>query len=300
MTTRFVAEVCSNHHGDLDRCLRFIDTAADMGCDAVKFQQFRIRELFAPEALRDPVIAAREAWELPEHFNVDLARRCRERGLLFSNTPFYMDAVELLEPHVDFFKLASYQVLWTDILREVGRTGKPVALATGMATLDETRAAVETLREAGCGELTLLHCVSLYPTQPAQANLAVIDTLRREFGCDVGWSDHTANGDVVRRAVRRWDAAMVEFHMDLDGEGEEYGGGHCWLPGEMAAVIADVRSSSTPVAGVQACDGDGEKTLTDEEREESRWRTDPSDGLRPLKHARVDDTTAVPGQGAAA
>ena len=293
MTTRFVAEVCSNHHSDLDRCLEFIDTAGDMGCDAVKFQQFRIAELFAPEALRDPMIAAREAWELPESFNAELAAGCREQGLEFSNTPFYMDAVGVLEPHVDFFKLASYQVLWTDMLREVAQTGKPVVLATGMATLDEVRTAVETLRAAECGELTLLHCVSLYPTRPDQANLAVIDTLRREFGCDVGWSDHTATGDVVRRAVRRWQASMVEFHMDLDGEGEEYGGGHCWLPEEMREVIDDVRAEPTPASGVHVCDGTGEKLLTDEEREESRWRTDPSDGLRPMQYARSSEQEAA-------
>src|ERR1700674_5460861 len=90
----FVAEVSSNHHRDLERCLEFIRTAAGISCDAVKFQLFRVRELFAPEALRrDPKLLAREAWELPVEFLPDLARGCHEAGILFSCTPFYLEGV---------------------------------------------------------------------------------------------------------------------------------------------------------------------------------------------------------------
>jgi sialic acid synthase SpsE len=81
----FVAEVSSNHHRDLERCLEFIRTAAGIGCDAVKFQLFRVRELFAPEALRnDPKLLARESWELPVEFLPDLARGCHEAAVHLS------------------------------------------------------------------------------------------------------------------------------------------------------------------------------------------------------------------------
>ena len=287
MNTRFVAEVSSNHHRDLDRCTRFVDVAADIGCSAVKFQQFRIRELFAREALeQNPSLLRREQWELPEAYNAALSRRAHARGIEFSSTPFYLDAVGLLDPWVDFFKIASYQVLWTDLLREVGRTKKPVALATGMATLDEVRAAVSTLRDAGCDDLTLLHCVSLYPTLPKEANLAAIETLRREFDCRAGWSDHSVSSDVVSRAVRRWGASMVEFHLDLEGLGEEYSGGHCWLPDEICRTILELRGDADGDVFAQptehVADGSGEKTPCAAEEIERRWRTDPSDGLRPL------------------
>src|ERR1700676_112301 len=102
----FVAEVSSNHHRELGRCLDFIRTAAGIGCDAVKFQLFRVRELFA-----------RESWELPVEFLPDLARGCHEAGVLFSCTPFYLEAVGELLPFVDFYKIASYELMWDDLLK---------------------------------------------------------------------------------------------------------------------------------------------------------------------------------------
>jgi sialic acid synthase SpsE len=287
LKTRFVAEVSSNHHRDLERCLLFVDEAAACGCAAVKFQQFRIRELFAPEALRHaPQLLQREAWELPEEFNAELAGRAHERGIQFASTPFYLDAVEVLEPHVDFFKVASYQLLWHELLERVGRTEKPVVLATGMATLEEVRAAVTSLRAGGCHDLTLLHCVSAYPTLPEDANLAAIDSLR-EFTTRVGWSDHTVSPQVVERAVRHFASDMIEFHLDLDGEGEEFAGGHCWLPHQIREVIRGLgRYASVPVK--HAFDGKGKKEPRECELEERAWRTDPADGLRPLLATRAD------------
>jgi sialic acid synthase SpsE len=284
--TRFVAEVSSNHHADLARCLAFVDAAADCGCQAVKFQQFKIDRLFSPEALRyNRSLLARRAWELPEGFNADLAARARERGIAFASTPFYMEAVELLEPHVDFFKIASYQILWLDLLREVARTGKPVVLSTGMADLDEVRAAVDALRDEGCSDLTLLHCVSRYPTPPEEVNLAAIRTLRETFDLPVGWSDHSVDLEVVVRAVREYGARMVEFHFDLEGEGEEFGGGHCWLPEPVRALLLAVEDPA-PLPEVHPADGDGVKRPRPSEAHERQWRTDPSDGLRPLLSTR--------------
>ena len=153
--TRLVAEVSSNHHRDLERSLAFVEEAAACGAHAVKFQQFRIDELFAPEALaKHRVLRDRRAWELPESFNAELAACARAHGIAFSSTPFYLDAVGVLEPHVDFFKVASYQLLWTDLLQEVGLTGKPVVLATGMADLGEVERAVDALESVDCGALT--------------------------------------------------------------------------------------------------------------------------------------------------
>ncbi len=287
MSARLVAEVSSNHHRDLERCLAFVDEAARSGAHAVKFQQFRIDELFAPEALAaHAALRARRAWELPEAFNRELAERARAAGIEFASTPFYLDAVGVLEPWVDFFKVASYQVLWHDLLREVARTGKPVVLATGMADLEEVRAAVDVLRAGGCGALTLLHCVSLYPTPPAEANLAAIDTLRRACGGPVGWSDHTVDIDVVERAVRRFGASLVEFHFDLDGRGEEFAAGHCWLPGGVRALCERL-AHPRPLEDVHPADGDGRKEPRPSEAHERLWRTDPCDGLRPLRSVRA-------------
>nr|VFJ67818.1 MAG: N-acetylneuraminate synthase [Candidatus Kentron sp. DK] len=280
MTIPFVAEVSSNHHQNLDRCLAFIDAAAAMGCDAVKFQLFRINELFAPEILtKSAQHRQRRQWELPVEFIPQLALRCAEKGIRFGCTPFYLDAARELEPYVAFYKIASYELLWDDLLTACAATGKPVVLATGMADADEVEHAVATLRRAGCGELTLLHCVSAYPAPPEECNLAAIGSLRERHGCAVGWSDHSVSSAVIGRAVHRWGAEMVEFHLDLDGRGEEFSGGHCWLPGPMGDLIASVKSA-------MAADGDGIKKPTAAELADRAWRADPADGLRPLRDIR--------------
>lgn len=276
----FIAEVSSNHHQDLQRCLNFIDCAAEMGCDAVKFQLFRIDQLFAPEVLaRSADHRRRREWELPSEWLPDLAAHCRQRNVLFSCTPFDLDAVSLLADHVAFFKIASYELTWPDLLIEVAKTGKPVLLSTGMADLDEVRQAAETIKAAGCNNLTLLHCSSAYPTPPKQANLAAIETIRAATQVAVGWSDHTRSPAVIHRAVHRWQASCIEFHLDLEGDGGEYATGHCWLPREMAPVIADVRLA------FQA-DGSGAKEPNAVELPDRPWRADPSDGLRPFRSLR--------------
>jgi N-acetylneuraminate synthase len=276
----FVAEVSSNHQGDLDRALAFVETASRLGCTAVKFQLLRVDELFAPEILaKSDKHRARAKWELPEAFLPALSARSRELGIQFACTPFSLRGVGVLEPHVDFYKVASYELLWDDLLRACAATGKPVVLATGMATLDEVVRAAGVLRDAGCAEPMLLHCTSGYPTPFDQTNLAAIETIRRACRARAGWSDHSVDPAVIYRAVHRWGAEMVEFHLDLDGTGAEFGTGHCWLPEQIAAVINAVGR------GI-ASDGSGTKEPVEAEIADRAWRADAADGLRPLRAMR--------------
>ncbi len=278
----FIAEVSSNHHRDLARCIAFIDAAADSGCRAVKFQLFRIDELFAPEILKQsPTHQARKDWELPIEFLPELSQHTQKKGMLFSCTPFYLDAVEELEPFVDFYKIASYELLWDELLTTCAKTGKPVMLSTGMATLDEIKRAVDVLQQAGCEDLTLLHCVSSYPTPPEHMNLSAINTIHDATGVPVGLSDHSVNPGVIYRAVHHHNAPVVEFHIDLDGKGEEFSAGHCWLPDQIGTVIKTIQSGFS-------ADGTGVKEPTPSELPDREWRADPSDGLRPLKSLRKD------------
>ena len=276
----FIAEVSSNHNQDLPRCLRFIDAAADAGCQGVKFQLFTVDQLFAPEILqRSETHRQRKQWELPVSFLPALADRCRERGLLFSCTPFYLEAVAELAPYVDFYKIASYELLWNDLLISCARTGKPVVLSTGMANMQEIAAAVTVLRDNGCQDLTLLHCVSGYPTPAEQCNLAAMQTMREAFECPIGWSDHSVSPSVLFRAVHHWNARMIEFHLDLEGEGVEFQAGHCWLPDMIGDAIKLIRE------GFKA-DGSGRKEPASCETDDRDWRADPEDGLRPLRKIR--------------
>ena len=104
-------------------------------------------------------------------------------------------------------------------------------------------------------------------------------TLRDRYKCQVGWSDHTVSMAVLQRAVHKWDAAMIEFHLDLDGKGEEYQTGHCWLPLEIENAIKSINDG-------YLADGSGEKIPAPAELPDRDWRADPADGLRPLSAIR--------------
>lgn len=276
----FIAEVSSNHSQNLERSLKFVDVAAESGCQAVKFQLFKIEELFHSHVVKTRQdIAARKAWELPVEFLPHLAKRSKQKGIQFSCTPFYLKAVDELAPYVDFYKIASYEILWHDLFVACAKTGKPVVFSTGMATMDEVASSVKVLREAGCKDITILHCISNYPAPIEQCNLKAIQSLRNEFNVKVGWSDHTVSEAVMYRAIHTHGAEVIELHLDLDGEGAEFGPGHCWLPGPVKKMISNI------VEGMQA-DGSGIKGPMECEMFERTWRADPVDGLRPVSKTR--------------
>ena len=276
----FISEVSSNHSQKIERALEFIDQSAAAGCDAVKFQLFKVEELFSREVFVSmPETLKRKEWELPLEFLPVLAERCLEKGVQFGCTPFYIDAVAELNEYVDFYKVASYELLWDDLLVACVKTGKPLIVSTGMATIDEIRHAVKIIRSNGCENLTLLHCTSAYPAPFKQANLSAIETLRNEFSCKVGWSDHTVDPGVINRAINRWGAEVIEFHLDLEGAGEEFESGHCWLPNSISSVIEQLGHGFL-------ADGDGVKEPVSSEKPDRMWRADPSDGLRPMKSIR--------------
>ena len=286
MGVKFIAEVSSNHGADLDRAIEFIRVSANIGCDAVKFQLFKIDQLFAPEILEKSwEHRRRKEWELPEEYIPELATYAHDLGLEFGCTPFYLDAVDILEPHVDFFKIASYELLWTDLLEKCTRTGKPVMLSTGMATEEEIQSAYSICAKEGVADLTIFHCNSSYPTPLNEVNLQVIDRLRRVFNQSnpqpkIGWSDHSRNPAVIQRAVHHYNVDTVEFHLDLDTKGEEYSAGHCWLPVEMELVIQQIKMA-------EKADGSGLVEYSNAEAPEREWRADPLDGLRPFTKLRT-------------
>jgi sialic acid synthase SpsE len=286
----FIAEVSSNHNRDIGRMKEFISTANEIGCTGVKFQLFKIEELFAPEILeKDENVRKRKQWELDEGLIPELAAHAHELGLSFGCTPFYLDAVDVLQPSVDYYKIASYELLWLDLFKKCSDTGKPVVFSTGMATTDEVSDALNCLVENHCSEITILHCNSAYPTPIQDANLGAIRAIDEiindinhpvKNNIKIGYSDHTVSPAVIYRAVHQYNASFVEFHLDLDGKGDEYAAGHCWLPHQIAEVISNVNS------GLIA-DGGGIFAPTESELPDREWRADPSDGLRPIKDLRL-------------
>lgn len=283
--TVFVAELGSNHNGEFGRATELIDLATDAGFDAIKFQYFRVAELYAPEVLaRDAALRDRAGVEVPREWLAPLAERTRANGLRFGCSVFTPQGIEDVLPYVDFLKIASYSLPYTDLLRRAAATNVPLVLGTGMATHEEVVAALHVLQPVRVprGRVTLLHCVSKYPTAINQCALSMIDALRWHDHVSVGWSDHSASPAVILRAVLKFGAVMVELHVDADRTGAEYDGGHCWLPGDAAEVIALIRDG-------QLADGHSsyKHPLLCEVAERS-WRADPVDGMRPPRAARPE------------
>jgi len=223
-----VAEIGANHNGDMDLCIKLIDAAKDSGADAVKFQSWSKSSLISnPEyarntrygtdsrrlpSLEDEV----ERYQLTPAQHRDVAAYCWERRITFFSSCFSREEVDLLESlDVPAYKIASMDVNYLPLLEYVGRTGKPVILSTGLATLGEIERALETLRGAGSGPAALLHCVSIYPSPPEIVNLRNIDMLRRAFDVPVGYSDHTI-GAAIPLASVALGACLIEKHFTLD------------------------------------------------------------------------------------
>ena len=284
----FIAEISSNHNGDMLRCKEMIDATAEAGCDGVKFQLFKIRELFSKEAIRkNNKLLDRIQWELKEEFIPELSEYSRKKNLLFSCTPFYLKAVEVLTPYIDFFKIASYELLWKDLFLACANTAKPLVFSIGMSTENEIRAALDTLAPTSVEEILILHCNSSYPTPISDVNLSVINTLRNKFSTylpakkiEFGWSDHTVLPSVMLASVLNYNSKMVEFHIDLEGKGYEYESGHCWLPIQIKNVIDTLKE-------INAASGSPEIKPSPSELIEREWRAAPSDGLRPLLTTRA-------------
>lgn len=276
----FIAEVSSNHNGNLERCLEFVRVAAEIGCDGIKFQAFQITKLFAPEALTaKPELQQRRAWELPVAYLPKIKEACLKYNLQLGCTPFDVDSAVAVAPYLDFIKIASYNLLDWKLLRACANLNKRLVISTGMGDPYEIADALQTIKRYK-NDVTLLHCVSQYPTSLQDCNLAHIDILRARYGVKVGWSDHSHNQTVIYSVVMRHNVSMVEFHLDLDGLGDEFNFGHCWFPDEIQPIITGCRALSI-------IDGDGNKSiLSPSEQQERLWRADPSDGLRPVKIMR--------------
>ena len=285
----FIAEVSSNHNRDINRMKEFIYASKEVGCTGVKFQLFKIDELFSPEILaKSETHRKRKEWELPIKYIPELADLSHSLGLSFSCTPFYLEAVDILEPYIDFYKIASYELLWIDLFEKCGNTGKPIVFSTGMATFDEVETTLNCLIATEAKDITVLHCNSAYPTPIKDANLGGINVLKKmietmdnqnQIEIKVGYSDHTVSPAVLYRAIHKYNVNFIEFHLDLDGKGEEYQSGHCWLPDQISEVITNVN------LGLEA---DGEEIFkpSTSELPNREWRADPSDGLRPLTKVR--------------
>jgi N-acetylneuraminate synthase len=223
-----IAEVSGNHNQSLDRALEIVDAATAAGAHAIKLQTYRpdtitldIKE--GEFVIGDPnsIWKGRCLYELyqeahtPWEWHAAIIQRAQERGIACFSTPFDETAVEFLETlNVPCYKLGSFECTHLPLIRRIARTGKPLIISTGMATLAEIDEAVRTARRHGCPDIVLLKCTSNYPASPENSNLRTIPHLRELFDCEVGLSDHTLGIGAAVAAIAL-GATVIEKHITL-------------------------------------------------------------------------------------
>lgn len=247
-----IAEAGVNHNGSLNKAFELIDVAAEAQVSAIKFQTFKASRLVTPDA---PKANYQLETTGPQESQYEMLRRlelspddhrqlvsyCQEKGLLFMSTPFdELSADFLAEIDVPVFKIPSGEITNLPFLEHVARLGKAIILSTGMAYLSEVEAAVRAIETAGNNQLVILHCVSNYPADPADANLRAMETMQRAFGYPTGYSDHTMGLEISFAAVAR-GACVIEKHFTLDRS----------LPGPDHRASLEPNELKTLVSGIR-------------------------------------------------
>jgi N,N'-diacetyllegionaminate synthase len=243
-----IAEIGSNHNGDMELAKRLIDAATGCGADAVKFQSWSITSLISKaEYARNTKYTDKrkhfgtleemvERYRLTPEQHLELADYCAQRGICFLSSCFSPEEVDLLESlGVPAFKIASMDINYIGFLEYIARKGRQVILSTGMATLGEIEKAVDTLRENGSGPIALLHCVSVYPPAHETINLRNIPTLQYTFDVPVGFSDHTL-GTAIPLAAIALGSCIIEKHFTTDKGMEGWDHAISADPEEMATI----------------------------------------------------------------
>jgi N,N'-diacetyllegionaminate synthase len=267
-----VAEIGSNHNGDMQLCRKLIDAAQDCGVDAVKFQSWSKSSLISKAEYarntsytksngRQPSLEeAVEKYQLTREQHREIADYCDERKIVFFSSCFSRQEVDLLESlNVPAHKIASMDVNHLPLLEYVAATGKPIILSTGLATLGEIERALEVLKDHKSGPVALLHCVSIYPSPPNIVNLHNIGTLLHTFDVPIGYSDHSLGAAIPLAAVAL-GACIIEKHFTLNKETEGWDHAISADPAEMTLLVRECQN-------VQAALGSTVRTLSVEQIE---------------------------------
>lgn len=249
-----IAELSGNHNRSLERAFDIVRAAAAAGAHALKLQtytpdsmtldlderEFRIADPGSPWTGTSLYKLYQEACT-PWEWHEPIFRLARELGLTAFSTPFDEAAVEFLERlGVPCYKIASFENVDLSLIRRVAKTGKPLIISTGMATVAELEEAVTAAREAGGQSLILLKCTSTYPASPENTNLATIPHLRELFGCEVGLSDHTMGVGAAVASVAM-GASVIEKHFTLRRADGGPDSSFSMEPAELATLVVETR-----------------------------------------------------------
>ncbi|HZS09409.1 MAG TPA: pseudaminic acid synthase [Blastocatellia bacterium] len=256
-----IAEMSANHGQDFDQAVEILKAAKAAGADAIKLQTYTADTLTIdcdtpPFQIHGGLWDGRNLYELyqeaytPWEWQPKLKQLADEMGMALFSSPFDDSAVDFLEElKVPAYKIASFEMVDTGLLRRVARTGKPIIMSTGMATLTEIEEAVTTLREAGAKEIALLKCTSAYPAPPESINLRTIPHLAEAFNVPAGLSDHTLGIAVPVGAVAL-GACIIEKHFTLSRELPGPDSAFSLEPQEFKAMVDAVRATEKALGAV--------------------------------------------------
>lgn len=222
-----VAEISGNHNQNIKRAKELAKRACESGADAVKIQtytpdtltidcknkwfQVKVNEAWKGKTLYELYKTAYTPWE----WQKELKEIVESYGKIFFSTAYDETAVDFLEKmKIPAYKVASFEITDIELLKKIAKTKKPVIISQGMASLDELKLALLTLKKNGIKQVAVLHCVSSYPAKPEEMNLATIPDIRRRFGVVAGLSDHTLTTSVAVASVSL-GASIIEKHFTL-------------------------------------------------------------------------------------
>jgi len=229
----FIAEISSNHCGNFNLAKKLIKCAYVNGADAVKLQTYTADTMTVKSnkkkfKIKDGLWRGYTLWDLynkahtPLNWHKQLFKYAKSLGIKIFSTPFDDTSVNFLEKlNCPIYKIASFEMTDLNLVKKVSQTKKPLIISTGMANLDEIAATVKIARKNGAKEITLLYCVSNYPSSLDDFNLKNIEILKKKFKCRVGISDHSTDNRVAIAAVAA-GAVVIEKHIALDNQKNGY------------------------------------------------------------------------------
>jgi len=249
-----IAEMSGNHNQSIERALAIVEAAAGAGAHGLKLQTYTADTMTLdldegdffisdPDSLwkGTSLYKLYEQAHTPWEWHKPIFERCYELGIIGFSTPFDDTAVDFLEElNVPAYKIASFENADIPLIRKVARTGKPVIMSTGMASIAELDSSVKTLRENGCQEIVLLKCTSSYPATPETANIRTIPHMGELFDVQVGLSDHTLGIGVAVASVAL-GATVVEKHFTLARADGGVDSAFSLEPAEMEQLVIETK-----------------------------------------------------------
>tara|TARA_A200000113_G_scaffold220312_1_gene230279 strand:+ start:83 stop:1117 length:1035 start_codon:yes stop_codon:yes gene_type:complete len=261
----FVAELNTSHFGKIEIAKKMVDEAKKAGCHCVKFQSWTEETLYSKTYYRDNPIAKRfvKKFSFSDETLKQLSNYCIERKIGFASTPYSIEEANFLvkECNVPFVKVASMEINNHEFLKKLGLLKAPIVLSTGMSNMDEIIEAVKIIEATGNRNISILHCVSIYPVDASYINLNNILGLRKQFpNYPIGYSDHSLGVEMATAAIAL-GACLIEKHFTLDNKAIGMDNQMATEPGEMETLVRNCNNIFQAM-------GDKERILSKEEKEQ--------------------------------